>query len=338
MSKKIEKTTYAEAAEQLRCAVAFAQTRQQFGKALQDLRKAMTGRGVRFLVGGGGVFNAKTTVNDREIGKYAFTEQQLRAYLHNCDAEDDLIVFCLQHHQRVEDLAAAQPSVDTSPQDTNSETDQQHCATSEQSAALVADTPLRQQDIPRVSSKTRLVVCAVAVNVWSSAMESGWKKPVVYRNLALAIAYYAAGLLLLKAGIVKLLAIAGINSPPHIEVMIAKKIGTIISIALFNTPVMLALGVAAAITIVHKDYKYYKAYEKAAYGDDEGGENHDDPGPTGGWGPGPDPDGPTGPRGPMNRLTREWKRFRAVQLIARGWDPHDAKVATGLGSRGLGNR
>lgn len=339
MRKRIKKITHdeaAKAAEELRSAVASAQTRRDFGKALGDFREAMTGQGRRPLAAC--IFMGHTTLYELENGKRPFKKQDLRAFLRACNAADDLIAICLQHHQRIEDLTAAQPTVYESPQHTNSETSQQHSVTSGESTALVPNTPHKQQDIPRASSKTRLLVCAVAVNFWSSAMKSSWKKPAVYRNLALTIAYYAAGLLLLKAGIVNLLAIAGINSPPHMEVILAKKIATIISIALFNTPVMLALGAAAAITIGHKHYKYYKAYEKAEYGDDEGGENRDDPGPTGGWGPGPDPDGPTGPRGPMNRLTREWKRFRAVQLIAKGWDPHDAKVATGLGSRGRGNR
>lgn len=105
VSRSLKKTTtHAEAVEELRRAVACAQTRQEFGKALRAFREAITGQGGRPLAAR--IFISKSTLSAWENGKHAFKEKVLRAHLHNLDVDEETIDFCLKHRQRIEDLTA----------------------------------------------------------------------------------------------------------------------------------------------------------------------------------------------------------------------------------------
>jgi hypothetical protein len=58
---------------------------------------------------------SRSAISVRETGKYPFTEQELRDYLHACRATGDLIDYCLAQHRRIaQSLPAASPHASSS--------------------------------------------------------------------------------------------------------------------------------------------------------------------------------------------------------------------------------
>ncbi|MBV9160438.1 MAG: hypothetical protein JO281_02515 [Pseudonocardiales bacterium] len=111
-----------EAIETLRHAAAAALTRKGFGKALQAFRKATTGLSIRSFAEL--LLMESSTVSDKENGKSAFEEWQLRNYMGACPAvDDDLISFCWEHCQRTKDLTDAPSDGSEQSQSTNTKID-----------------------------------------------------------------------------------------------------------------------------------------------------------------------------------------------------------------------
>ncbi len=111
------RTTAAEA--ELRDALAVATTWEEFGAALQEFRTTWPWLSLRVMERRPGCLS-RSAISARETGKYPFTEQELRDYLHACRATDDLIDYCLAQHRRIaqslqaaRERSAAQASSDS---------------------------------------------------------------------------------------------------------------------------------------------------------------------------------------------------------------------------------
>jgi hypothetical protein len=92
------RTMAAEA--ELRDALAVATTWEEFGKGLQKFRKTWPWLSLRVMERRPDCLS-RSAISARETGKFPFTEQELRDYLHACKATDDLIDYCITQHRRI---------------------------------------------------------------------------------------------------------------------------------------------------------------------------------------------------------------------------------------------
>lgn len=185
MSRSIKKVTQAEAAkaaDALWCAVARAQTREDFGKAFKAFREAITGQGVRYLANL--IFMSKTSLNNQENGKFPFKEKEVCDAMRVLGADENTTAACLEHWRRTKDVApVAQPAVRELPQNTNIETGQQYSAAGTENAParftdaeigdppsgsisleyaeLAPGEPSRRRHVPRWAFAAAGILCAL---------------------------------------------------------------------------------------------------------------------------------------------------------------------------------
>lgn len=103
--------------EKLCDALAVATTWEQFGVALKEFRETARPELSLRTIEHHRDLPSRSAISARENGKHPFTEQELRAYLHECKATH-LIDYCIKHHRRIAQSLQAphkQPAVQVSP-------------------------------------------------------------------------------------------------------------------------------------------------------------------------------------------------------------------------------
>jgi hypothetical protein len=108
--------------KKLRDRLAVATTWEEFGKALQEFRMAVRPSLSQRVMERNPDFPSRSAISARETGRQAFSEEGLRAYLHELHATADLIDYCITQHRRIAQLPQAtheRPAAQTAPDSTS---------------------------------------------------------------------------------------------------------------------------------------------------------------------------------------------------------------------------